>query len=161
MKEIYHAEKEEEIYDILWDKIKEINKTMPEYKYVKRITVTEEELVKTTNNPIKKCQNCGMYFIPNSRLDEIYCDYPKANGKTCKEQGAVQAYNERLKQNKALAEYRRLYQLKSMAVGRNKDNKQMKKDFDKWKKDAKDRVNKLKHKILTEDEVYEWLVKNK
>jgi hypothetical protein len=120
-----------------------------------------EELVKTTNNPIKKCQNCGMYFIPNSRLDEIYCDYPKANGKTCKEQGAVQAYNERLKQNKALAEYRRLYQLKSMAVGRNKDNKQMKKDFDKWKKDAKDRVNKLKHKILTEDEVYEWLVKNK
>jgi hypothetical protein len=120
-----------------------------------------EELVKTTNNPIKKCQNCGMYFIPNSRLDEIYCDYPKANGKTCREQGAVQAYNERLKQNKALAEYRRLYQLKSMAVGRNKDNKQMKKDFDKWKKDAKDRVNKLKHGVLTEDEVYEWLANNK
>ena len=120
-----------------------------------------EELVKTTNNPIKKCQNCGMYFIPSSRLDEIYCDYPKEKGKTCREQGAVQAYNERLKQNKALAEYRRLYQLKSMAVGRNKDNKQMKKDFDKWKKDAKDRVNKLKHGTLTEDEVYEWLVNNK
>lgn len=118
-----------------------------------------EELVKTTNNPIKKCQNCGMYFIPTSRLDEIYCDYPKEKGKTCREQGAVQAYNERLKQNKALAEYRRLYQLKSMAVGRNKDNKQMKKDFDKWKKDAKDKVNKLKHGTLTEDEVYEWLVK--
>lgn len=120
-----------------------------------------EELVKTPNNPIKKCQNCGMYFIPSSRLDEIYCDYPKEKGKTCREQGAVQAYNERLKQNKALAEYRRLYQLKSMAVGRNKDNKQMKKDFDKWKKDAKDKVNKLKHGVLTEDEVYEWLVKNK
>ena len=120
-----------------------------------------EELVKTTNNPIKKCQNCGMYFIPNSRLDEIYCDYPKANGKTCREQGAVQAYNERLKQNKALAEYRRLYQLKSMAVGRNRDNKQMKKDFDEWKKHAKERVNKLKHGILTEDEVYEWLKENK
>ena len=120
-----------------------------------------EELVKTTNNPIKKCQNCGMYFIPNSRLDEIYCDYPKLDGKTCRDKGAFQAYNERLKQNKALAEYRRLYQLKSMAVGRNKDNKQMKKDFDKWKKDAKDKVNKLKHRILTEDEVFEWLLNNK
>ena len=118
-----------------------------------------EELVKTTNNPIKKCQNCGMYFIPSSRLDEIYCDYPKENGKTCREQGAVQAYKERLKQNKALAEYRRLYQLKSMTVGRNKDNKQMKKDFDKWKKEAKDKVNKLKHGVLTEDEVYEWLIR--
>ena len=44
-----------------------------------------EELVKTTNNPIKKCQNCEMYFIPNSRLDEIYCDYSKPDGKTCRE----------------------------------------------------------------------------
>lgn len=120
-----------------------------------------EELVKTTNNPIKKCQNCGMYFIPSSRLDEIYCDYPKPNGKNCRDKGAFQAYNERLKQNKALAEYRRLYQLKSMAVGRNKDNKQMKKAFEKWKKDAKDKVNKLKHGVLTEDEVYEWLTNNK
>lgn len=120
-----------------------------------------EELVKTSNNPIKKCQNCGMYFIPSSRLDEIYCDYPKPNGKTCRDKGAFQAYNERLKKNKALAEYRRLYQLKSMAVGRNKDNKQMKKDFEKWKKDAKDRVNKLKHGVLTEDEVYKWLTNNK
>ena len=120
-----------------------------------------EELVQMSNLPIKKCQNCGMYFIPSSRLDEIYCDYPKANGKTCREQGAFQAYNERLKQNKALAEYRRLYQQKSMAVGRNKDNKQIKNNFEQWKKDAKDKVNKLKHGVLTEDEVYEWILKNR
>ena len=54
MKEIYNVETEEEIYNVLWDKIKEINKTMPEYKYVKRITVTEEELVKTTTQKIKR-----------------------------------------------------------------------------------------------------------
>ena len=48
-----------------------------------------------------------------------------------------------------------------MVVARNKDNNQMKKDFDKWKKYAKDRVNKLKHGVLTEDEVYEWLVNNR
>lgn len=48
-----------------------------------------EELLKTDNYPIKKCQNCGMYFIPNSRLDEIYCDYSKENGKTCKGQGTI------------------------------------------------------------------------
>lgn len=119
-----------------------------------------EELVKAPSSPIKKCQNCGMYFIPTSRLDEIYCDYFKPDGKTCREKGAFQAYNERLKQNRALAEYRRLYQLKSMAVGRNKDNKQMKNDFEKWKKDAKDKVNKLKHGVLTEDEVFNWLKSN-
>ena len=42
MKEIYNVETEEEIYDVLWDKIKEINKTKPEYKYVKKIIVTDE-----------------------------------------------------------------------------------------------------------------------
>ena len=54
MKEIYNVETEEEIYDVLWDKIKEINKTMPEYKYVKKIIVTNEELVKTTTQKIKR-----------------------------------------------------------------------------------------------------------
>ena len=34
--------------------IKEINKTMPEYKYVKKIIVTDEELVKTTTQKIKR-----------------------------------------------------------------------------------------------------------
>ena len=54
MNEIYNVETEEEIYDVLWDKIKEINKTMPEYKYVKKIIVTDEELVKTTTQKIKR-----------------------------------------------------------------------------------------------------------
>ena len=54
MKEIYNVSKEEEIYEILWEKIKEINKTMPEYKYVKKIIVTEEELIKTTTQKIKR-----------------------------------------------------------------------------------------------------------
>lgn len=45
-----------------------------------------EELSQTQNYPIKKCLNCKKYFIPTSRVDEIYCDYPKENGeKTCRE----------------------------------------------------------------------------
>lgn len=63
-----------------------------------------EELSKIDNYPIKKCQNCGMYFIPNSRLDEIYCDYPKEKGKTCREQGAILSYNKRLQEKSAYTE---------------------------------------------------------
>ena len=54
MKEVYGIESEKEISDIIWAKIKEINKTMPSYKYVKEITVTEEELIKTTTQKIKR-----------------------------------------------------------------------------------------------------------
>ena len=123
--------------------------------------VVLEELVKTNNNPIKKCQNCGMYFIPNSRLDEIYCDYPKENGKTCREQGAILTYNKRLQEKSAYAEYRKIYQQKFMKVRKNKDNKKIANDFESWKKQAKEKITKLKHEELSEKEVYEWIMKNK
>ena len=120
-----------------------------------------EELSKTDNYPIKKCQNCGMYFIPNSRLDEIYCDYQKENGKTCREQGAILSYNKRLQEKSAYTEYRKTYQQKFGVVNKNKDNKDLKVEFETWKKQAKEKITKLKHGELTEDEVYEWLLKNK
>ena len=48
-----------------------------------------------------------------------------------------------------------------MIAQRNKESKVIQKDFEKWKKDAKDKVNKMKKGKLAEDEVYKWLVKNK
>ncbi len=120
-----------------------------------------EELSKIDNYPIKKCQNCGMYFIPNSRLDEIYCDYPKENGKTCREQGAILSYNRRLQEKSAYAEYRKTYQQKFAMVNKNKNDKNLKKEFDNWKKQAKEKIAKLKHGELSEDEVYEWILRNK
>lgn len=120
-----------------------------------------EELSKTPNYPIKKCQNCGMYFIPTSKVDEIYCDYPKENSKTCRELGAFQSYTERLKQNKAMGEYRRAYQQKFMQVRKNKENKKLAKDFEIWKKRAKEKINDMKKGKLTENEVYNWIMNNK
>ena len=54
MKELYNATTEEEIKEALWSKIKEVNKTMPPYKYIKEIIVSEEELIKTTTLKIKR-----------------------------------------------------------------------------------------------------------
>lgn len=45
---------EEEIHSMIWKEIKEINKTMPKYKYVKNLIVTDEEMVKTTTLKIKR-----------------------------------------------------------------------------------------------------------
>ena len=54
MKEIYGIEDEQKIQENLWEQIKEINKTMPSYKYIKEINVTENELIKTTTQKIKR-----------------------------------------------------------------------------------------------------------
>lgn len=45
---------EEELYKILLDEIKTINKTMPAYKYVRDIILTDKELIKTTTQKIKR-----------------------------------------------------------------------------------------------------------
>lgn len=120
-----------------------------------------DELSKTPNYPIKKCQNCGMYFIPTSKVDEIYCDYTKENSKKCRDLGAFQSYTERLKQNKAMGEYRRTYQQKFMQVRKDKENIKLANDFETWKKKAKEKINDMKKGKLTENEVYEWIIKNK
>ena len=48
-----------------------------------------------------------------------------------------------------------------MTAYRNKESKVIQKEFDQWKKEAKDKINKAKKGKLTEDEVYKWLVENK
>ena len=54
IKEEYNTEDLEEIKKIMWNKVKEINRTMPTYKYVKEMILTEEELIKTTTLKIKR-----------------------------------------------------------------------------------------------------------
>ena len=50
----YNLTNEDEIKAKLWKDVKEINKKMPTYKYVKEIKVTQEELIKTTTLKVKR-----------------------------------------------------------------------------------------------------------
>ena len=43
-----------ELKEKIWNWVKEVNKTMPKYKYVKKLILTDEELVKTTTLKIKR-----------------------------------------------------------------------------------------------------------
>lgn len=45
---------EEEIYSLIGDEIKEINKTLPLYKYIRHYIITDIPLLKTTTNKIKR-----------------------------------------------------------------------------------------------------------
>lgn len=53
-KQIYGTENEEELKQLLWQEIKKVNKTMPAYKYIREISLTERELIKTTTQKIKR-----------------------------------------------------------------------------------------------------------
>lgn len=54
MKDNYPDKTQEDIEKIIWEDIKEINKTMPNYKHIKNIIVTDQEMIKTTTAKIKR-----------------------------------------------------------------------------------------------------------
>ena len=54
MKEMFPDATEDEYHDIIWKDIKAINKTMPKYKYIKHLIVTDEPMIKTTTQKIKR-----------------------------------------------------------------------------------------------------------
>lgn len=53
-KEKYPNATEDELRKVIWEKIKEINKTFPPYKYIKNMILTDEELIKTTTKKVKR-----------------------------------------------------------------------------------------------------------
>ena len=121
-----------------------------------------EQIARTDNLVIKKCQNCGKYFIPIYRQNEIYCDFENIGGSPiCREKGASETYRKNLESIPALLEYRRTYQKKIMIASRNKEDKQLRKDFDKWKKEAQAKIKLYKQNKLSENELYNWMIENK
>lgn len=54
MKEIYGISSEEAILQKMHEEVKRINKTMPTYKYIREVMVTDEELIKTTTQKVKR-----------------------------------------------------------------------------------------------------------
>lgn len=54
IKSKYKDVDEETLKSIIWDEIKEINKTFPRYKYIKHLILTNKPLIKTSTNKIKR-----------------------------------------------------------------------------------------------------------
>ena len=52
--ELYKVETPDEIKDVIWEKIKDVNQTIPHYKRVTDLYLTEEPFIKTTSLKIKR-----------------------------------------------------------------------------------------------------------
>ena len=54
--EIFGTTDEEKIKEKIWQEVKKVNKTMPAYKYIREIIVTDKELIKTTTQKVKRAE---------------------------------------------------------------------------------------------------------
>lgn len=54
VQEIYGEKNQEELKEAFWQKVKEVNQTLPDVKHIKEIMITEEPLAKTTTQKVKR-----------------------------------------------------------------------------------------------------------
>ena len=54
MEKLYETDDEEKIKEKIWQEIKKVNKKMPAYKYIRDISITQKDLIKTTTQKIKR-----------------------------------------------------------------------------------------------------------
>lgn len=98
---------------------------------------------------VRKCRNCGDYFIPASRSDETYCDKLLPNGKTCKTVG----YDEKVKGDSILREYRKIYKTQNARKQRNSHKKDISGKFKNWAILAKEKVRECQTGKISIDEM--------
>ena len=107
-----------------------------------------------TEKVIKRCENCGSFFVPETRNDEVYCYRVFPNGRTCKNIG----YENKVKKNEVTKEYRRIYKNKNAFKQRQKHlNPKVEEELTNWRNEAKNIVDQYKEGLISEKKAIEWL----
>ena len=108
---------------------------------------------------IRKCNNCGNFFVALYRSDTIYCDRtsPQDKSKNCKEYGIYQTWRKKESNSISRKLYHSIYSAKQMYVKRNPDIPLYLENFVKWKDEAKAWKQEVKNGNKTEDDFIEWL----
>jgi hypothetical protein len=122
--------------------------------------VTLFQFVLNNKYLIKKCKNCGKYFITdNPRIN--YCNNSFKGKQTCRDIGNQIAQRIKQENDIVYGKYRKIYAKKAMLVKRNPDIDVYKKDYENWKKEAKNFMDAIRNEKKTYEEFDKWLDKNK
>lgn len=114
-----------------------------------------------TDTKIVKCKNCGNYFVPVGRSDQIYCGYPapQDEGKACRDIGAQNTLKKKRKNDDVATEYRRLYMRYKMSIKRHPDDESLKTEFNTFVEDMNTLRKKRDEGLISSDDILEWLAK--
>lgn len=122
--------------------------------------ITLYHLTFITNTYIKKCKNCGKYFLSNKN-NTVYCDNIFEDNKTCKQVGSKLTQKKKENNNPVYQKYRSIYAKKAMNARRNSDIDSVQKHYEEWKKETSKFLDDIEKGTKTYEEFGEWLDKNK
>ena len=104
---------------------------------------------------VRKCRNCGRYFVVKGNYNTEYCDRPvEGSVRTCQAVGAEKAYKDKISSEDAWRLYKKYYKryYARIAVGTIKE-----KDFRRWNAEAAYKRDDCLTGTLSSAEYEEWL----
>ena len=122
-----------------------------------------DEIALNTYVTIKKCQNCGKYFIPTSKESEIYCDIMYFESeKTCRVKGAAETFKKNTGEIEAYQLYKKTYQKILMQIQRGKISPYSEKAqyFTQWKQQSQLFLKRYKKGNISENDINERMQKS-
>lgn len=117
------------------------------------------DMTEIDNIVIKKCKNCGKFFVPDNRIDELYCSNIFEDNKTCKDVGPFRTKQKLMQEDDSLRIYRNIYQKLLLRTRRNPDSLQYEKDFENFKKENAKLKKDIESGKFSQDEYVNWLQK--
>jgi hypothetical protein len=113
------------------------------------------------NTLIKKCRNCGKYFVVKN-LNVEYCDRrinddeESDDNRTCSDVGPRLSYQKKLEEDLPLKFYSRAYKTH---YARRKKGKMTQKEFFEWHQEAKEKLDQVRSGNYDFEEYKKWLKK--
>ena len=115
------------------------------------------EFLSRKQHVIRKCQNCGKYFIPNNLKETKYCNEEDIiTGKTCKQVGRDLVYKRSLQENPPLELYRKRYMSLASSVSHYGTDKAIER-FERYKFEGAIMKQKYLNKEITANEFEQWI----
>jgi len=104
---------------------------------------------------IKKCKNCGHFFIPKGRIDTEYCDRISGEGpRKCSEIGAMIRYDKKVASNPVLDAHKKAYRRFN---SRSRTGKMTNAEFLAWVDEAAKKRDECLAGELSFEEFIAWL----
>lgn len=148
-----------EIAKVNKDRILPIPYTFESKDICQLLVLVLQEIVCMDKFEIKKCKNCGKYFTPEKRTDELYCNNIYEDGRTCKEIGAFKVKQKLIQEDEYMRLYRNVYQKLLLRTRRNPNSIEIEEEFQDFKEQNRKMREKLSKGKISEEEYVEWLNK--
>jgi len=158
-----HFEHSMRAYLAAEDRIYDVPLTVYQCDSIEDVCIASLHFLITHKFNIRKCKNCGKYFVAYHRSDTEYCDRisPHNVKKTCKEDGPRRTYDASVNADQVKKRLQQIETARRMRIHRNPDNWDMEREFNEWRRAMKNKRDAYRSGRINAEQFLSWLEKTK